>query len=210
MISHSRQLPHRVTTRHLGAAYPFMAEAGLGDRGVHLGVNLFGGHFVYDPWELYALGLLSNPNTLVIGEVGVGKSALKKSYLLRQLAFGRKAVSINAKREDERLCQAVGVEPIRLERNGLVRLNPLDARIAGPDADAREVQVSQLRLLRAIIGAALRRDLTPEEQRACKQALLAASVRGQPTLPLVAEALLRPSDQAAVLEAALRDAGLAG
>jgi type IV secretory pathway VirB4 component len=197
MISPSRQLPHRVTTRHLGAAYPFMAEAGLGDRGVQLGVNLFGGPFLYDPWELYALGLLSNPNTLVIGEVGTGKSALKKSYLLRQLAFGRKAVSINAKREDERLCQAVGVEPIRLERNGLVRLNPLDARIAGPAADAREVQVSQLRLLRAIIGAALRRDLTPEEQRACKQALLAASECGQPTLPLVAEALLRPSERAA-------------
>ena len=41
-----------------------MAEAGLGDRGVQLGVNLFGGPFLYDPWELYALGLLSNPNTL--------------------------------------------------------------------------------------------------------------------------------------------------
>src|SRR5215472_1504642 len=70
MISHSRQLPHRVTTRHLGAAYPFMAEAGLGDRGVQLGVDLFGGPFLYDPWELYTQGLLSNPNTLVIGEVG--------------------------------------------------------------------------------------------------------------------------------------------
>src|ERR1041385_738226 len=98
MISSSRQLRHRVTTRHLGAAYPFMAEAGLGDRGVQLGVNLFGGPFLYDPWELYAQGLLSNPNTLVIGEVGTGKSALKKSYLLRQLAFGRKAVRSEERR----------------------------------------------------------------------------------------------------------------
>src|SRR5205085_12342970 len=173
MTGRSRQLAHRVTTRHLGAAYPFMASGALGADGVLLGRDLFGGPFAYDPWELYARGLISNPNMLVIGEVGTGKSALKKSYLLRQIAFGRRAVSINAKREDDRLCQAVGVEPIRLERGGPVRLNPLDARIAGPGADGREGQVSQLRLLRAIIGAALRRDLTPEEQRACKQALLA-------------------------------------
>jgi type IV secretory pathway VirB4 component len=197
MTAPSRQPSHRVTTRHLGAAYPFMAEAGLGSRGVKLGLDLFGGPFVYDPWELYGQDLLRNPNMLVIGELGTGKSALKKSYLLRQMAFGRKAVSINAKREDERLCQVVGVEPIRLERGGAVRLNPLDARIAGPLADKRDVQVSHLHLLRAIIGASLRRELTAEEQAGCKQALLAAADRGQPTLPLVAEAMLRPSERAA-------------
>lgn len=40
---------------------------------------------------------------LVIGELGTGKSALKKSHLLRQLAFGRRAVSINAKGEEDHL-----------------------------------------------------------------------------------------------------------
>ena len=209
MIGRCRQLPHRVTTRHLGAAYPFMVDAPLTCSGVLLGQDAFGGGpFVYDPWELYAQGLLSNPNMLVIGEVGCGKSALKKSYLLRQAAVGRCAVSINAKREDDRLCEALGVEPIRLERGGRARLNPLDARLDG-----------QLQLLRAIIGASLRRELTPEEQAACKQALLAAAERscGEPTLPLVAHALLRPTDQAATalatdrvrLGAATRDAALA-
>jgi type IV secretory pathway VirB4 component len=217
MIVRARQTPHRVTTRHLGAAYPFMAEGGLGPSGVLLGRDLFGGAFVYDPWELYAQGLLSNPNMLVIGEVGTGKSALKKVYVLRQMAFGRRAVSINAKREDDRLCQAAGVEPIRLERGGPVRLNPLDARVASSGGDSKEVQVSRLRLLRAVMGAALRRELSAEEQAACKQALLAASERRQPTLPLVAEALLRPSDRAAQalatdrerLAAAIREAALA-
>ncbi len=207
MTTRSRQITHRVTTRHLGAAYPFMAEGGLGGRAVLLGMDAFGGPFLYDPWELYAQGLLTNPNMLVIGEVGTGKSALKKSYLLRQLAFGRRAVSINAKREDERLCEAVGVQPIRLERGGLVRLNPLDARIAGSPADSRDLLTGQLQLLRAIIGAALRRELTPEEQAACRQALMAASESGhpEPTLPLVSEALLRPSDQAASALATDRD-----
>ena len=202
------QLAHRVTTRHLGAAYPFMVEAPLSHRGVLLGQDVFGGPFVYDPWELYAEGLISNPNMLVIGEVGSGKSALKKTYVLRQAAFGRRAVIINAKREDDRLCEALGVEPVHLERGGAIRLNPLDSRLA-----------SQVHLLRAVIGAALRRELTPEEQSACKQALLAASEcsHGEPTLPLVADALLRPSDQAAAalatdrerLAQASRDAALA-
>ena len=219
MIARCRQLPHRVTTRHLGAAYPFMAEGGLGGRGVLLGSDLFGDAFVYDPWELYAQGLLSNPNMLVIGEVGTGKSAFRKSYSLRQAAFGRRTVSINAKHEDDRLCEALGLEPIRLERGGVVRLNPLDRRIAGNESGAREVIAGQLQLLRATIGAALRRELKPEEQAACRQALLSATELGspEPTLPLVAEALLRPSDQAATalatdrerLAAATREAALA-
>ena len=216
MNGRSRQLAHRVTTRHLGAAYPFMAGDGLGVEGVLLGANWFGGPFVYDPWQLYGQGLLSNPNMLVIGELGTGKSALKKSYLLRQIAFGRLAVSINAKREDDRLCEALGVEPIRLERGGRFRLNPLDPRLSG-GARHRDVQAGQLQLLRAIIGASLRRELTPEEQAACKQALLAAGEDREPTLPVVSQALLRPSDQAASalatdrerLAAATREAALA-
>ena len=35
--------PHRVTTAHLGAAYPFMAEGGLGSRGVYVGQDVLGG-----------------------------------------------------------------------------------------------------------------------------------------------------------------------
>jgi len=116
------------------AAYPSVASGGLGADGVLLGRDLLGGPFVYDPWELYGRGVIGNPNMLVIGEVGTGKSALKTSYLLRQIAFGRRAVSINAKPEDDRLCEALGIEPIRLRRGGMVRLNPLDWRIAGADA----------------------------------------------------------------------------
>src|SRR5262249_573421 len=89
--AHPSPVAPRVTPRHLGAAYPFMVEAPLSHRGVLLGQDVFGGPFVYDPWELYAEGLISNPNMLVIGEVGSGKSALKKAYVLRQAAFGRRA-----------------------------------------------------------------------------------------------------------------------
>ena len=56
---------HQVTTRHLGAAYPLLTEAGLGHRGVLVGRDMLGGSFVHDPFELYAAGLLSNPNMVV-------------------------------------------------------------------------------------------------------------------------------------------------
>ena len=53
---------HQVTTRNLGVAYPFIAEAGLGRRGVVIGDDLMGGSFVFDPFELYNAGVVSNPN----------------------------------------------------------------------------------------------------------------------------------------------------
>jgi hypothetical protein len=53
---------HQVTTRNLGAAYPFIAEAGLGQRGVVIGDDLLGGSFVFDPFELYARGVVSKVN----------------------------------------------------------------------------------------------------------------------------------------------------
>ena len=55
---------HRATTAHLQAVYPFVAEGGPGDRGVYIGRDLFGGAFTYDAWELYAVGVLTNPEAL--------------------------------------------------------------------------------------------------------------------------------------------------
>src|SRR5690606_34602598 len=102
-----------ITTAHLQAAYPFMSEGGLGGRGVYIGQDLYGGAFVYDPWELYAAGAITNPNALVAGVVGKGKSALVKTYLLRQSVFGRRAVVLSPKPyEYDRLAEALGARPI--------------------------------------------------------------------------------------------------
>jgi hypothetical protein len=50
---------HVATTRHLCAAYPLVAEAGLGHRGVLIGRDVLGGSFVYDPFELYRAGVVT-------------------------------------------------------------------------------------------------------------------------------------------------------
>jgi type IV secretory pathway VirB4 component len=184
---------HRSTTAHLQAAYPFVAEGGLGGRGVYIGRDVYGGSFCYDPWELYGRDL-TGPNAVVIGMVGRAKSSLIKTYLFRQAVCGRQAWVVDVKGEYDVLCDAMGVRPIALAPGGSVRLNPLTSR-AGAER--------QLGLLYSVAAAALERALEPEEKRAAQQALAVIESRsdGEPTLPAVVEALLRPTAEMAEIMA---------
>lgn len=186
---------HRATTGAVQSLYPFMAGPGLGAEATYIGQDVYGGAFCHDPWALYEQKTLTNPNMLIAGELGTGKSALVKTMLWRGSVFGRRAAVLDPKGEYGPLCDAYGVEPIRLHPGGSVRLNPLDpgpgAADVGPDETARR----QLTLLQSIASAALRRDLTPIERTACRMALARCSIGNSiPTLPEVAEALLAPSD----------------
>lgn len=203
-----RQTPHRVTTAHLGAAYPFVAEGALGGRGVYVGRDLLGGGaFCFDAWELYAQGQISGPNMAVFGQIGRGKSAFVKSFVFRQLVFGRRAWMVDPKGENGALCRALGVEPIRLRPGGDVRLNPLDPGPGGRSPE--EVFREQLEMLQAVLGAALRRDLLPPERTACDLALRQARAdRRVPTLPDVVHCLLHPTAEIAAT-VATDPAGLA-
>ena len=112
----SRVQPHRATTDVLGRAYPFLAEAGLGSDGVFIGSDSWSSAaFVYDPWTLYEQGVLTNPNQLLAGVIGKGKSMLAKSLATRSIAFGRKVyVPGDPKGEWSVVCRAVGGRVIEL------------------------------------------------------------------------------------------------
>ena len=184
---------HRVSTAHLQAAYPFVSEGGLGGDGVYIGREVLGGGFCYDPWVLYRAGVLTNPNMLIAGQVGRGKSAFIKSYLWRQQVFGRRAFIIDPKGEYGPLAEACGVTPITVGPGLGVRLNPLDP---GPGAtDDVEVARRRLSLLTSLAAAALDRALTPDEQAACELALMAATAAhgDELVLPHVIDALLWPT-----------------
>lgn len=175
---------HAATTAHLQAAYPFVAEGGLGGRGVYIGRDAYGGSFVYDPWELYGRELTS-PNMLVIGQIGRAKSSLVKTYVWRQSVFRRRAWIIDPKGEYGVLADAFGVTPLSLEPGGELRLNPI-ARGAGWQG--------QLGLLQAVCAGALHRPLAPEEEAGLREALKILNARdNEPTLPAVVDVLLRPS-----------------
>jgi hypothetical protein len=192
---------HQVTTRNLGAAYPFIAEAGLGQRGVVIGDDLLGGSFVFDPFELYAQGAVSNPNMVVFGQIGRGKSAFVKTFLWRQAVFGRRAWVVDPKGEYGDLAAAWGVRPVALRPGGAIRLNPLDP---GPEHEGGvtdgvgSTARRQMELLASLASACLGRTLLPRERAALGVALVAATEQAAvPTVPLVVEALLAPTPQSA-------------
>jgi type IV secretory pathway VirB4 component len=176
---------HRSTTRHAQAIYPFMAAGGLGGHGVFIGRDSSGGAFCYDPWVLYGDGLLDDPNAIVLGKLGQGKSALVKTLLWRMLVFGRRAFVLDVKREYGPLCQAAGVDPISLVPGRGVRLNPLASR---PEEHA------QLELLRAVTVTAVGGEITQVEAAALREALRTVRSRGkgEPTLPEIAAVLFDP------------------
>ncbi len=101
---------HRATSEVLAGAYPFLAEAGLGSDGVFIGQDAWsGGGFCFDPWVLYAQGVITNPNCLLAGVLGKGKSCLAKSLATRSIAFGRRVyVPGDPKGEWTAVAKAVG------------------------------------------------------------------------------------------------------
>jgi len=167
-----------------------MAAGTLGGRGAFIGRDSSGGAFCYDPWVLYGERLLDDPNAIVLGKLGQGKSALVKTLLWRMLLFGRRAFVLDVKREYGPLCDAVGVRPISLRPGGGVRLNPLASR---PEPHA------QLELLRAVAVTAAGGDLEQIEAGALREALATVRARGQgePTLPEIASVLFAPTAEMA-------------
>lgn len=179
---------HSATTAHFQAAFPFLAEGGLGAPGVYIGRDACGGAFLFDPWRAYEAGILQGPNMLVVGQLGRGKSAFLKSYIARQFVFGRQAWVLDPKGEFAALAEFLGGTVIALVPGGEVRLNPISARMG---------RGAQLSLLRSVAAAALRRELTPEEDAGLRVALrlIGERERGEPTLPEVVAALLHPAPE---------------
>ncbi len=195
MSSASPPSPHRSTTAHLQAVYPFVAGTGLGHGGTYLGRDLHGGAFCFDPWELYSSGILTSPNILVVGQIGRGKSTFVKTLVWRELVFGRRAWIVDPKGEYSPLAAACGTRPVRVSPGGSVRLNPLDP---GPDRAGIDPVRERGELLCSVVGAGLGRTLSPAERTSVELATrLAFSRSTAPTLPEVVGCLLDPDPELA-------------
>jgi len=192
---------HQDTSAILADAYPFLAEGGLGPDGVFVGQDLYsGGAFTYDPWVLYARGLITAPNLVLAGIVGSGKSALVKSLCVRSIPFGRRVyVACDPKGEHSAVARAVGGRAIELGHGMPTRLNPLDEGYRPDSTTDAEWAIQLASRRRDLIGAltetVLSRPLSPLEHTAI-DAALSSTVRENdvPILPMVVEHLLAPDD----------------
>src|SRR5581483_5313741 len=160
---------HRMTTANLCSVYPFMTTTALGAHGVHLGIDLLsgGGPFAFDPFDAYRAGAITNPNMLVAGEPGVGKSATAKIFIYRSVGvFGRWAAIADPKGEYRALAEALGLSVIKLHPGGSTRLNPLDSGPFRRTASTDDLAIRNAAMIAALLGAVLRRDLSPIEDAA--------------------------------------------
>ncbi|WP_133787344.1 VirB4 family type IV secretion system protein [Kribbella sp. VKM Ac-2571] len=211
-----RRLPllvddHRATTRILRIAYPFLAEGGLGADGTYIGNDVFsGGSFVYDPWVLYQARIITNPNVLLAGVIGSGKSTTAKALITRSIALGHKAyVPCDPKGEWTPVAEAFGGSVIKLGPGLSTRLNPLDAGSrpgeVTDDDWSRIVRSRRRALLGTLAESTLGRPLTPVEHTALDVAIDRASQLPVPTIPDVVGALFSPESGKSTSEADSRE-----
>lgn len=196
---------HRASSATLAGAYPFLTSTPC-DTGVYVGIDaLTGGPFCYDPWSLYADGVLTNPNMLLAGVIGQGKSALAKSLAVRSIAAGRRVyVPGDPKGEWAAVADAVGGAVVSLGHGLATRLNPLDP---GPPPRAHDaaawrsmVRGRRLRLLATVAEATLGHELRPAEHGALDAALTVVEAHHAPTISVVVQALTNPDGPAATAD----------
>lgn len=180
--------PHRASSAVLAGAYPFLTTQAPAV-GAPIGADVLGGGlFSFDPWALYQAGVLTNPNVLLAGVIGQGKSALAKSLALRSIAAGRRVyVPGDPKGEWAVVAEAVGGTVLRLGGGSTTRLNPLDVVDVSGAAGARS------RLLAAVAAVTLHRPLSPAEVATLDSAVTqAAAAVDRPIVRHVLDALAQP------------------
>ncbi|NEA59763.1 ATP-binding protein [Streptomyces sp. SID13666] len=189
---------HRMTTATVSGAYPFLAEGGLGADGIYIGRDVHAeAAFCYDPFSLYSSGRIegfTNPNAVLAGIIGMGKSALAKSIAMRAIAHGyRVYVPCDPKGEWTAVAHALGGYTIALGPGLPGRLNPLDApaRPASVREEdwSTEIRKRRLLLLAGLARTVLKRDLLPMEHTALDLALDVVVTDGaaRGTVPLLGD-----------------------
>ncbi|MEO3753586.1 ATP/GTP-binding protein [Streptomyces sp. B6B3] len=156
----TRRRAIRSTTTNACGLYPAVGAAGMDPRGVIIGREAYSGKaYIFDPFVLYdpaARVRLPSGHVLVLGKSGHGKSALEKTYVLRQLRFrDRSFCVLDAQGEDgtgewDGIARELGITPVRLVYGDAdaadgIRINPLDPRI--PQEHQFKVLVSMLEIL---------------------------------------------------------------
>lgn len=197
----------RSTTRQLEAGQLAISQSPTSMDGLLMGVETEGDWPIcHDPFTSYGTSITS-PNTAVLGDVGVGKSSLMKTWcVLRPLMLGRRVVVLDKKSQTDHsgqqigvgeytpLARRLGVEPVRFViggGEGSTCINLLDPAITAavnydPEKGAATPEgnpANQTMLLRSIIAEVLGRPLTPKEGKALrvahKRALLSAQAEGR-------------------------------
>jgi hypothetical protein len=128
---------YRMTSEQAGGLWPLIAGDGLPPTGILMGLDyLSGGAFYADPigWTLRGKAGVTNPNVMIFGAPGQGKSGHIKVFCLRAMEYGYRTLILgDVKDEYELLCRLLDVEPHAVGHGLPTRINPLDFGPLGND-----------------------------------------------------------------------------
>ncbi|WP_217132356.1 hypothetical protein [Leucobacter chinensis] len=121
---------HRATGFQIAAANPYAAADIHDPAGPIIGIEMMsgGGAFTFDPWTLYASGLVSSPNLLIEGSLRQGKSFWIKRLVSLLVEIGHYAINTSdSKGEHGVAAHALGGDVFELGAYGSeIRINPLE------------------------------------------------------------------------------------
>lgn len=154
-----------MNTEPLSSIFPFISSDLSSNSGILYGINMHNRSLV-----LFDRFTLENPNQVVFGTSGSGKSYLVKLQVLRSLMEGTEVIIIDPDNEYKTLAEAVGGNFYNISLSSENHINPMD--IAPPereeepkDAIRRNV-INLVGLIRIMLGG-----LSPEEDALIDQAL---------------------------------------
>jgi hypothetical protein len=157
----------RMTSEQVGGVWPLIAADGLPPTGALIGIDwLSGGAMYADPvgWTLRGVSGVTNPNVIIFGRPGMGKSGTVKIFALRMMLYGYRVLILgDVKDEYEELCRALGVQPHAVGHGLPARINPLDfgplggdwTRLGAEEAKRRAAVIFSrwLMLIKGLVGS---------------------------------------------------------
>ena len=135
----------------------------------------------FDPLQLYVDGHVANPDVLLLGGPGTGKSTTAKclmSRLAQSSAGGPRHLGVvDLKGEYGALAEALGLNHVRLYPGGRHRINPLDAGPSATVADRAAIAERRHAILAGLCETALGRELAAPEHAALAAVVQALASR---------------------------------
>jgi type IV secretory pathway VirB4 component len=156
---------NRMNTKPLSSIFPFISSDLSSNEGILYGINMHNRSLV-----LFDRFSLQNPNQVVFGTSGSGKSYLVKLQTIRALMTGTDVIIIDPENEYKTLAEEIGGKFYNISLGSDSHINPLD--IPPPDKDEnpgdaiRTNIINLVGLIRIMLGG-----LTNEEDALIDQAL---------------------------------------
>jgi type IV secretory pathway VirB4 component len=154
-----------MNTEPLSSIFPFISFDLTSSDGILYGINKHNRSLViFDRFSL------ENPNAVIFGTSGSGKSYLVKLDVLRSLMVGVEVIIVDPDNEYKTLAESVGGSFFNISLGSSHQINPFDIPIPGEGETTEEVlrtnTINLVGLLRIMLGG-----LSPEEDALIDQAI---------------------------------------